>query len=130
MVIKKLDKLDRSCAPGTGSQFQRYMNRMSIHGKITLSLNLMYGRRTGSLFKARMQSSSSARMNKSNFRLLTKLCSVHMTVYKIVVHRNVDNWIRIIGMMYFDADNSSMDSGRILAIHSYTQLHEQLQLKQ
>ena len=53
--------------------------------------------------------------------LLTKLCSIHMTVFEIVVHRNDDTWIRtIIGMMYFDADNSSIDSGRTLAIHSYT----------
>ena len=37
---------------------------------------------------------SCAHMNKSNFRLLRKLCSVHMTVFEIVVSRNVDNWIQ------------------------------------
>ena len=33
-------------------------------------------------------------MNKSNFRLLGKLCSVHMTVFEIDVNHNVDNWIQ------------------------------------
>ena len=31
-----------------------------------------------------------------NVRLLTKLYSVHMTVFEIVVHRNVDNWIQLL----------------------------------
>ena len=64
-------------------------------------------------------------MNKSNFRQLTKLYSIHMTVFEIVVYRNVGNWNTISGMMYYGPDNSSMDSGRILYyIHSYAQLHE------
>ena len=60
-------------------------------------------------------------MNKSNFRLLTKWCHVHtsMTVNEIVVHRNVDNWIQSFGMMHLGAYNSSIDSGQLLAIHSY-----------
>ena len=57
-------------------------------------------------------------MNKYNFRQLTKLCSVPMTVFEIVVHLNVvDILDTIIGMMYLCADNSSIDSGQILAIH-------------
>ena len=77
----------------------------------------MYVRRTRSFFRARMSSSSSARMNKYNFLLLTKLCSVPMTLFEIVVHLNVDMLDTIIGMMYLCADNSSIDSGHILAIH-------------
>ena len=33
-------------------------------------------------------------MNISNFRLLRKLCSVHMTVFEFVTNGNVDNWIQ------------------------------------
>ena len=72
-------------------------------------------------------------MNKSNFRLQTKLCNVHMTVFEIAVHRNVDNWIQFIGMTFIiGADNSSIDSGRILAIQLLTLVHEHasMQLKQ
>ena len=61
-------------------------------------------------------------MNKSHFKLLAKLCSVHTckTVFEIVVHRNVDQLDTVIGMIYLGADiNTSTDSGRILAIHSY-----------
>ena len=45
-------------------------------------------------FRPRMSSSSSARMNKSNFRLLTKVCIVHMAVYETVVHRDDDSGIQ------------------------------------
>ena len=53
----------------------------------------MYARRTRILSRARMRSSNSARMNKS---LLGKLCSVHMTVFEIVVYRTDDNWIQLL----------------------------------
>ena len=39
---------------------------------------------------ARMQSGNSARMNKFDFTT-EKIGSVHMTVFEIVAHRNVDN---------------------------------------
>ena len=42
-----------------------------------------------------MRSSNSARMNKSNFTT-EKSCSVHMTAFEIVAHRNVDNWIQLL----------------------------------
>ena len=37
-----------------------------------------------------MRSCNSACMNKSNFTTEKKSCSEHMTVFEIVVHRNVD----------------------------------------
>ena len=62
--------------------------------ELIIFVNKMYARHTGSFFRARMWSSGSARMNNSNFRLLTKLCSVDMTVFETVIHPNVDNWIQ------------------------------------
>ena len=50
----------------------------------------MYARRKRSFFRARMRSSNSARMYKSNITT-EKSCNVHMTVFEILVHRNVDN---------------------------------------
>ena len=86
--------------------------------------NNMYLRRTRNFSRARMRSSNSARMNKSNnnnnknnnklfirtyqygliehnlhiinFIRLRKSCSVHMAVFKIVAHRNVNNWIQLL----------------------------------
>ena len=55
--------------------------------------------RTRVFFRAGIRSNSSvrinrsARINKSIFRPLRKLCSIHMTEFEIVVHRNVGNWI-------------------------------------
>ena len=43
----------------------------------------------------RMRSSNSARMNKFDFTT-EKIGSVHMIVFEIVAHRNVDNWIQIL----------------------------------
>ena len=43
----------------------------------------------------RMQSSNSARMNKFDFTT-EKIGSVHMTVFEIVAHHNVDNWIQLL----------------------------------
>ena len=43
----------------------------------------------------RMRSSNSALMNKFNFTT-EKIGRVHMTVYEIVAHRNVDNWIQLL----------------------------------
>ena len=43
----------------------------------------------------RMRSSNSARMNMFDFTT-EKIGSVHMTVFEIVAHRNVDNWIQIL----------------------------------
>ena len=40
---------------------------------------------------ARMRSSNSARMNKLDFST-EKIGSVHMTVFEINAHGNVDNW--------------------------------------
>ena len=49
-------------------------------------------------------------MNKSNFIIEKRNGSVHMTVFKIVVHcsqcRQLDT---IIGMMYLGADNSTTE---------------------
>ena len=42
-----------------------------------------------------MRSSKSARMNKFDFTT-EKIGSVHMTVFEIVDHRNVDNWIQLL----------------------------------
>ena len=44
---------------------------------------------------ARIRSNNSARTNKSNFTT-EKSCSVHTTVFEIVVHRNVDNWTQLL----------------------------------
>ena len=43
----------------------------------------------------RMRSSNSARMNKFDFNT-EKIGSMHMTVFEIVAHRNVDNWIQLL----------------------------------
>ena len=43
----------------------------------------------------RMRSSNSARMNKFDFTT-EKIGSVHMIVFEIVAHRNVDNWIQLL----------------------------------
>ena len=59
-------------------------------------LNMMYVRRTHSFSVTRMRSSNSARMNKSDFTIMTKSCIVHMTVFEIVAHRNVDKWIQLL----------------------------------
>ena len=40
----------------------------------------------------RIRSRNSARMNKFDFTT-EKIGSVHMIVFEIVVHRNVDNWM-------------------------------------
>ena len=42
-----------------------------------------------------MRSSNSARMNKFDFNT-EKIGSVHMTVFEIAAHRNVDNWIQLL----------------------------------
>ena len=52
--------------------------------------NKMYARRTRSFSVTRMRSRDSARMNKFGFTT-EKIGSLHMTVFKIVVPRNVDN---------------------------------------
>ena len=44
---------------------------------------------------ARMRSSNSARMTKFDFTT-EKIGSVHMTVFEIVAHRNVDNWTQLL----------------------------------
>ena len=46
-------------------------------------------------FVTRMRSSNSARMNKIDYTN-EKIGSVHMTVFEIVAHRNVDNWIQLL----------------------------------
>ena len=43
----------------------------------------------------RMRSSNSARINKFDFTA-EKIGSVHMTVFEIVAHCNVDNWIQLL----------------------------------
>ena len=52
--------------------------------------------KTRSFFRAKMRSSNSARMNKSNFTTERKSCSVHMPLFESVVNRNVDNWIQLL----------------------------------
>ena len=54
----------------------------------------MYARRTRSFFRNK-NASNSARMNKFDFTT-EKIGSVHMTVFEIVAHRNVDNWIQLL----------------------------------
>ena len=44
----------------------------------------------------RMRSSNSARMNKFDFTTEKIGSSVHMTVFEIVAHCNVDNWIQLL----------------------------------
>ena len=46
-------------------------------------------------FVTRMQSSNSTRMNKFDFTT-EKIGNVHMTVFKIVAPRNVDNCIQLL----------------------------------
>ena len=55
----------------------------------------MYARRTRSFFRNKNAISNSARMNKFDFTTV-KIGSVHMTVFEIVDHRNVDNWIQLL----------------------------------
>ena len=57
----------------------------------------MYTRRTRSFFRARVQSSNNARISKSYFTTekIVNTCE-HMTVFEIVVHRNVDNWVHLL----------------------------------
>ena len=43
----------------------------------------------------RMRTSNSARMSKFDFTT-EKTGSVHMTVFEIVVPRNLDNWIQLL----------------------------------
>ena len=44
-----------------------------------------------------MRSSNSARMNKFDFTTEKIGCAhVHMTVFEIVAHHNVDNWIQLL----------------------------------
>ena len=45
---------------------------------------------------ARMRSSNSVRMNKSNCITGKIVYNVHMTVFEIVVYRNDDNWIQLL----------------------------------
>ena len=56
---------------------------------------MYYARSTRSISVTRMQSSNSARMNKLDFTT-EKIGSVHMTVFEIVAHRNVDKWIQLL----------------------------------
>ena len=39
-------------------------------------------------------------LTKSSFVTEKKMCKVHMRVFEIVAHRNVDNWTQIIDMVY------------------------------
>ena len=56
----------------------------------------MYARRTRSFFSVtRIRSSKSACMNKFDFTT-EKIGSVHMTVFEIVAHCNIDNWIQLL----------------------------------
>ena len=59
--------------------------------------------------------------SKYNFTT-TKSCSVHMTVFEIVVYQLDTN----MGMIYLGADNSSIDCRGILTIHSYSKMHDLL----
>ena len=72
------------------------LSKCSIYAKTFLMYNKMYAKRTRSFFvTARMQFSNSVRMKKITL-LLRKSCSVHMTVFEIVAHCNVDNWIQLL----------------------------------
>ena len=55
----------------------------------------MYASRTRRFSVTRMRFSNSARMNKFDFTT-EKIGSVHMTVFEIVAHRNVDNWTQLL----------------------------------
>ena len=55
----------------------------------------MYAKRTRSFSVTRMRSCNSARMNKFDFTT-EKVGSVHILVFEIVAHRNVDNWIQLL----------------------------------
>ena len=58
--------------------------------------NKMYARRTRSFSRTKMRSSKTAHMNKSNLTTEKIVLCTHMTVFKIGVHRNVDNWIQLL----------------------------------
>ena len=55
----------------------------------------MYARGTRIFSVATMRSYNSARMNKVDFTT-EKICSVHMTEFEIVAHRNFDNWTQLL----------------------------------
>ena len=67
-----------------------YLQHMSLYSFTTCTRGVCV------VFSAtRMRSSNSARMYKIDFTT-EKIGSVHMTVFKIVAHRNVDNWIQLL----------------------------------
>ena len=53
----------------------------------------MYARRTRIFFQSKMQSSI---IEKPSFTTEKIVYSVHMRVFEIVAHRNVDNWIQLL----------------------------------
>ena len=57
--------------------------------------NKMYASHSHSFSVARMRYRNSARMNKLDFTT-EKFSSVHMTVFEIVAHHNVDNWTQLL----------------------------------
>ena len=54
----------------------------------------MHGRRTRILFPEQECNLVTTRMTKSSF-VTKKMCKVHMGVFEIVAHRNVDNWTQL-----------------------------------
>ena len=67
----------------------------------------MYARRTRIFIQSKNEIQyNSARINKSNL-LLRKSCSVHMTVFEIVVLRNVDNWIQLLTLTKYICKNNA-----------------------
>ena len=89
----------------------KYIEVENVNPKSVANFNKMY---------ARMWVNSSARMNKPNFRLLTQLCRVQNGSVRNCCSSQCWQLDTIVDNMYLGADNSSRDSGRILAIHSYT----------
>ena len=56
----------------------------------------MYVRRTRSFFPEQECNPVTELVSKNLTLLPRKSCSVHMTVFEIVVHRNVENWIQLL----------------------------------
>ena len=78
------------------STFVHIVEKMThMHRRLNL-FNKMYARRTRIFFSEQECDPVTVLVSIHLALLLRKSCSVHMTVFEIVTHRNVDNWIQFL----------------------------------
>ena len=75
-------------APGSPSKYMTTVYNYFCITRCTRGVRVVFS-------VTRMRSSSSARINKFDFRT-KKSCSVHMTVFEIVAGHNVVNWMQLL----------------------------------